>query len=197
MTIESTSKVHGHWPVKYIKDRGRWVLHAESSELHTESSCILHAKEFLLYVTWPLIVTLLRVWFFIINDHDDVQKAEKTEVPELVNWMLRVSSHVSLTCKMCKCKVMVNPLNRWVVGKIGVLGSWGLFSKIPFIWKICLHSLANGTNYGKRATFTLNLLFCVLLRWPDYTAAESSSFLNLFIPGILIWWKIGMFIAYY
>ncbi len=35
--------------------------HAESPVLHAESSCILHAKEFLLYFTWPLIVTLLRV----------------------------------------------------------------------------------------------------------------------------------------
>ena len=36
-------------------------LHAESPVLHAESSCILHAKEFLLYFKWPLIVTLLRV----------------------------------------------------------------------------------------------------------------------------------------
>ena len=31
------------------------------SVLHAESSYILHAKDFLLYFTWPLIVTLLRV----------------------------------------------------------------------------------------------------------------------------------------
>ncbi len=37
-------------------------LHAESPVLHTESSCILRAKEFLLYFTWPLIVTLLRLY---------------------------------------------------------------------------------------------------------------------------------------
>ena len=36
-------------------------LHAESPVLHAESSCILHAKGFLLYFTWPLIMTLLRV----------------------------------------------------------------------------------------------------------------------------------------
>ncbi len=65
MATESTSKVKGHWPVKYavvnIKDRVRCVLHAESPVLHTESSRILYAKEFLFYFTWPLIVTLLRV----------------------------------------------------------------------------------------------------------------------------------------
>ncbi len=47
MITESTSEVHGHWPGKYavasIKDRGRWVLHAESPVLHAESSYILHA----------------------------------------------------------------------------------------------------------------------------------------------------------
>ena len=31
-------------------------LHAESPVLHAESSWILHAKEFLLYFTWPLIL---------------------------------------------------------------------------------------------------------------------------------------------
>ena len=36
-------------------------LQTESPVLHAESSCILHAKEFLLYFTWPLIVALLTV----------------------------------------------------------------------------------------------------------------------------------------
>ncbi len=35
--------------------------HAGSPVLHAETSCISHAKEFLLYFTWSLIVTLLRV----------------------------------------------------------------------------------------------------------------------------------------
>ncbi len=34
--------------------------------LHAELSCILHAKEFLLYFRWPLAVTLLRVYIFTI-----------------------------------------------------------------------------------------------------------------------------------
>ncbi len=38
------------------------MLHAKSPGLHAEFSCILHAKEFLLYFTWPLPVTLLRVY---------------------------------------------------------------------------------------------------------------------------------------
>ncbi len=80
MTTESTSKVHGHWPVKYavanIKDGGRWVLHVESPVWHAWSSCILHAEEFPLYFTWPLIVTLLRVchmtnaWSYLLNIAD-------------------------------------------------------------------------------------------------------------------------------
>ena len=37
-------------------------LHAESPVLHAETSCILHAKELLLYFTWPFIVTLLRLY---------------------------------------------------------------------------------------------------------------------------------------
>ena len=37
------------------------MLHAEPPMLHAEFSCISHAKEFLLYFTWPLPVTLLRV----------------------------------------------------------------------------------------------------------------------------------------
>ncbi len=49
-------------------------LHAESPVLHAESSCILHAKEFLLYFTWPLIVTLLRV-----QCHDIWLSLRKTE----------------------------------------------------------------------------------------------------------------------
>ncbi len=36
-------------------------LHTEFPVLHAESSCLLHAKDFLLYFAWPLIVTLLRV----------------------------------------------------------------------------------------------------------------------------------------
>ncbi len=46
-------------------DFHRLVLHAESPGLHAEFSCILHAKEFLLYFTWPLPVTLLRVWLLV------------------------------------------------------------------------------------------------------------------------------------
>ena len=30
------------------------MLHDESPMLHGEFSCILHAKEFLLYFTWPV-----------------------------------------------------------------------------------------------------------------------------------------------
>ncbi len=41
-------------------------LHAESTVLHAESYCILHDKECLLYFTWPLIVTLLRVYGVIL-----------------------------------------------------------------------------------------------------------------------------------
>ena len=66
----STSYLHGHWPVNYavinIRDRGSWVLHAESPGLHAEFSHILHAKEFLLYFTWPLPVALLRVFLGIV-----------------------------------------------------------------------------------------------------------------------------------
>ena len=48
-------------------------LHAESTVLHTESSCIVHAKEFLLHFTWPLIITLLRV-YYRIEKNDSVQE---------------------------------------------------------------------------------------------------------------------------
>ena len=62
----SHHKVHGHWPANYavvnIRDRGRWVLNAESPMLHAEFSYILHTKKFLLSFTWPLLVTLLRVY---------------------------------------------------------------------------------------------------------------------------------------
>ena len=44
-------------------------LHAESPVLHAESTCILHAKEFLLYSTWPLIITLLRVYYTDVLTH--------------------------------------------------------------------------------------------------------------------------------
>ena len=45
------------------------MLHAESPGIHAELSCILHAKEFLLYFTWPLPVTLLRVCFLLSDVH--------------------------------------------------------------------------------------------------------------------------------
>ncbi len=55
-----------HWPCFLVDElSGLFVrkmkLHAESPVLHAKSSCILHAKKFLFYFTWPLIVTLLRV----------------------------------------------------------------------------------------------------------------------------------------
>ena len=38
-------------------------------KLHAES-CILHAKEFFLYFTWPLIATLLRVYYAHTRDNN-------------------------------------------------------------------------------------------------------------------------------
>ena len=65
MTTESTSKVHGHWPVKYavanIKDRGKSIYRLSPLVVHAESSAILTAEGFLLYLYGPLSVTLLRV----------------------------------------------------------------------------------------------------------------------------------------
>ncbi len=65
MTTESTSKVHGHWPVKYavdnIKDREISVYRLSPQWYNADSSAILQAEGFLLYLYWPLIVTHLRV----------------------------------------------------------------------------------------------------------------------------------------
>ena len=63
MTTESISKIHGHWPVKYavgnIKDKERSVYIPVA---HADSSAVLQAEGFLMYLYRPLIVTLLRVY---------------------------------------------------------------------------------------------------------------------------------------
>ncbi len=47
------------WPKTKIAGR--------EMKIQAESSCILHAKEFLLYFTRPLIIILLRVYVSILN----------------------------------------------------------------------------------------------------------------------------------
>ncbi len=66
MTNESTSKVHGHWPVKYpvgnIKDRERSVYRLSPQWYMLTPLLFCKLGGFLLYLYWPLTVTLLRVY---------------------------------------------------------------------------------------------------------------------------------------
>ena len=72
-------------------------------KLHAESPCILHAKEFLLYFTWPLIVTLLRVYTKSQSREDMVIYAQ-TSILKTIK-LLQVSR--CPPCSIC----------RWVDGR--------------------------------------------------------------------------------
>ena len=85
--------------------------------LYAESSCIVHDKEFLLYFTWPLTVTLLRVQGYIFSACSVVRqklikywKAHINSVKQKQDLILLYYVSISLLIKLRSFDILVATL---------------------------------------------------------------------------------------